>query len=351
MNTIVFAQFATNARTPDEIKHEHEYECRELKKLGLDLDVVVLDEHDEDKYINACKEYRIILCGGNPPLTEYVVECLPKCEVIIRYGVGINSIDMDACAKHNKLVYFMPGYCKEELAIHATALILSLIRSTAFYDRKMRKGEFPKARGILPRRLCNMVVGIYGFGTASIELTKIMKNGFGAEVITCDPYVKPEFAEKYGAKLVSFEDLIAQSDVISIHAPLTAETRHVFNKSVFQKMKPSAILINTARGPLVDESDLYEALVNKEIAGAGLDVFEKEPVTEDNPLLQLDNVVLTPHSAFHGEEAGKIQFEYSVDFMRGYLVDKVIYSNCVGNKKVLPFFENLNYEIKARYEK
>lgn len=152
------------------------------------------------------------------------------------------------------------------------------------------------------RRLSTLVLGLAGFGKIAREVARKAKP-FGFRIMAFDPYVSPQLAEECGVDLVNFEDLIKESDIISIHVPLSKETLHLFDKTKFNLMKPTAYIVNTGRGPLINEKDLYEALKNNRLAGAALDVLEQEPPQKDNPLLALENVIVTPHAAFYSEES------------------------------------------------
>jgi len=332
----------------EQLEHQHQLEFSAIRNVGVPVDIAYIGERDEEGFIAACKGYSIVLCAGNPPLNRRVVEQTKDVKVYVRYGIGINSIDMDACADNGRLVYFMPGYCKEELAIHALALMLSLLRSTVLYDRKMRAGGYPKAQGPLPHRLSNLTVGLYGLGGSAVELCRILREGFHSKVISCDPFVSAEKAENLGVELVSFDQLLERSDIISCHVPLTKDTHHIFNHDAFKKMKSTSMLINVARGPLVDLDDLYDALVQGEIGFAGLDVFEIEPTNAELPLFKLENVVVTPHSAFHGAESTHEQYRLAAMFVSDLIRDKVIHPAYVGNRSLLPQLEKAGFTLAAR---
>lgn len=308
-------------------------EEEELKNNSIDL--VFAECKTEEDIIKVAIDADIILCCGNPPITRKVISNLKNCKAIIRYGIGVNSVDLKAATEFKKIVYYMPGFCAEELVIHASALILNLLRNVNYYDSNIRKGSWPKAKGNLPKRLSNMVIGLYGFGASARPMAQVFKNGFNSTVIACDPYANDSLYEEYGVKKVSFDELLYNSDVISIHAPLNNETYHIFNKEAFSKMKSSAMIINISRGPLIDEKDLIDALLAGEIKYAGLDVFENEPIHLDNPLLNMNNVVLTPHSAFYGEESLHNQHLKSAELVINTLIHKNIAVENVANKNVL----------------
>lgn len=307
------------------------------KKASIDNNINLILEKcvTEEDIINSAFDADLILCCGNPPITRKVIENLKNCKYIIRYGIGVNSVDLEAATEHGKVVYNMPGFCTEELAMHASALILSLLRNITYYDKKIREGEWPKAKGNTPVRLSNMTIGLYGFGGSAKPLAEIFKAGFKSRVITCDPFVDERVCNDLGVVKVSFDELLKQSDILSINAPLNQETYHIFNKEAFKRMKKTAMIINIARGQLINELDLIEALESGEIKFAGLDVFEKEPIAKDNPLLKMENVVLTPHSAFFGKESMETQHETAANLIVESIVNNNIVNLNVANKDIL----------------
>ena len=282
------------------------YEINEYEKAGIGIEILHCS-NDEEVMAKECRDADTILCYGNPPITDKLLEALPRLKVVFRYGIGVNSIDVESAKAHGVVVYFMPGYCIEDLAIHATSLILSLLRNTSLYDRKMREGLFLKGKGYLPRRLSNMTLGLYGFGGSGKIMANVFSSGFQSRVIANDPLLTDETAKSLGVEKVDFETLLQCSDAISIHAPLTKETYHAFSVEQFKKMKSNSIIVNISRGGIIDEAALTDALTNGTIGFAGLDVFEKEPLEKDNPLLKMDKVVLTPHSAYYSKEANEMQ--------------------------------------------
>ena len=308
-------------------------EEEEFKKNGIDL--VFENCKTEDEIISRSSDADAILCCGNPPITRKVISSLNNCKVIIRYGIGVNSVDIEAATEFNKIVYNMPGFCAEELVIHASALILNLIRNINYYDANIRNGNWLKAQGAVPKRLSNLVVGLFGFGVSARPMARVFNKGFKSRVIAYDPFVNDEIYKEYGVKKVSFEELLKNSDIISIHAPLNNDTYHVFNKESFGKMKNSSMIINIARGPIINEYDLIEALLTGKIRYAGLDVFEREPINIDNPLLKMSNVVLTPHSAFYGEEALQNQHITAVKLVVETLLNNNIILENVVNRDLI----------------
>lgn len=341
----VILQLAENNKDMEELGRIFAPELEEFKRQGIPVRLCKVNEYDKELLVKTLGDADIALCAGNPPMDAETLERLPKLKIIVRYGIGVNSIDLEAAASQGKVVFYMRGYCLEELAMHASSLILALLRNTAWYDRRLRGGAWMKGSGpVLPRRLSTLTVGLFGLGGSGLDMARIMGKGFNARVIACDPYAEKEKAESCGAELVEFEELLAQSDVISIHAPLTEETKHIFNKEAFEKMKKGAILVNISRGPIVDVKELTDALCEGRLAGAGLDVFETEPLEKDDPLLKLDQVILTPHSAYYGKEAFDEQKRLAHWLPVEMAVHKRIHRAYVADPKVLDYLTD--YEIR-----
>ncbi|MBR0092823.1 MAG: C-terminal binding protein [Lachnospiraceae bacterium] len=289
----------------------------------------------EEELIANCGDADVILGTGNPPITRRVVEALPNLKYVQRFGVGVNSIDLDACTEHGVIVFNIPGFCAKELADLSAAMILSLIRNTNYYDRKIREGGWPKCQYFLPGDVRTMTLGLFGFGAAGKHLYEIFHGGFGTKVIACDPYIPEAAKAEYPAvTFVDFDTMIKESDIVSIHVGLTPETKHVFNRAVFEKMKNTAMIINTARGPIINQKDLVWALENGQIRYAGLDTVEEEPIAGDDPLLKLDNVILNPHSGSYGEGAKKTQIEMASILVPEAVAKKKVRVRYVANKAV-----------------
>jgi D-3-phosphoglycerate dehydrogenase len=331
-------QLTGGTKTREQLEEIYKQELGALGGSGIDVSISTgADEYNRDSLIKILRGVDIALCAGNPPLDRSTLEQLPDVKFIVRYGIGVNSIDLKACTDLGKLVYYMIGYCAEELAMHAVSLILGLLRNIAWCDRRMRKGEFPKGMGYLPRRLTGLTVGLFGLGDSGSFLAQILGGGFRSRVIAYDPFIKAEKADARGVSLVSFDDLLAQADIISVHAPLTPETHHIFNKEAFKKMKNDAMIINVSRGSIIDVDALIDALVDGEIGFAGLDVFEKEPLDleRDARLMQLEQVILTPHTAYYGKEASANQHKLAVMLVRDAVIEKAVHRRYVANKAVL----------------
>ncbi len=237
------------------------------------------------------------------PMTAEIIDGLPKCRVISRYGVGYDNVAVEAATRRGIWVTFVPDYCFEEVADHALALLLCCIRKVGYKDRMIRQGKWNVHRNQPAYRVEGRTLGILGYGNAAHTLLrKVSGLGFG-RTLMCDPYVRTSTIKAAGAVPVDLPTLLMESDYISVHVPLTPETRHMIGRAELALVKPGAILVNTARGPVLDEAALADALRDGRLGGAGLDVFEIEPLPAESPLRQLDNVVFTDHAGWYSEES------------------------------------------------
>ena len=232
------------------------------------------------------------------PITGDVLERLSKCEIIVRYGIGVDTIDLNAAEAAGIAICNVPDYGFEEVADHAAALALSLCRQLSYFDRSIREGAWP-ASTPTPLHSCrDMTFGVVGAGRIGQALVERMKI-FGFNCIAYDPFIAPTELAKIGVESCGLDSVIERSDVLSLHLPLTAETRHIIDAGRLAQMKSSAILINTSRGGLIDTHALADALRTGAIAHAGIDVFETEPLAADHPLRSCDNALLSPHMAYY----------------------------------------------------
>jgi D-3-phosphoglycerate dehydrogenase len=250
---------------------------------------------------------------------------LKKCKAIGRFGLGVDNIDLPAAKELGIAVNYVPDYCLREVSDHAMALLLALARKVPLSNKLVQSGRW-EVPPITPlRRLDGQVLGLIGFGNIPRALAPKAKV-FGLRVVTHDPYVSPEVLAKAAVEDASFDALLGMSDFISVHAPLTAATRGLVNAAAFAKMKQGALLINTARGPLIDEAALIAALDSGRLGGAALDVVTTEPLAKDSPLLGRDNVILTPHTAFYSVEAlEELQSKCASDVARVLSGGKAVY--------------------------
>jgi D-3-phosphoglycerate dehydrogenase len=273
-----------------------EEEKEELGCIGAEL--ILAQIREEEDLIRVCKEADGLI-NQYAILNRNVLSHLPRCKVIARYGVGVDSIDLRAATDLGIIVANVPDYCIDEVASHALAMLLTLIRKTAFFDRKVRSSQWDFRQGASIHRIRGKTLGLIGCGKIGFEVGKRM-SAFGVKVITFDPYLE-EVSE--GTELKDFDTVLKKSDFISIHCPLNDSTRHLIGDEAFKKMEKKPIIINTSRGPIVDERALIQALEQGLISGAGLDVLEKEPPDLQNPLLKMENVILSPHVGFYSEES------------------------------------------------
>ena len=290
----------------------------------LNAEIRLAKEPKPDAILEVAREADALLVTY-ANITSEIINELKNCRVIGRFGIGVDNVDLDRATEAGIQVCYVPDYCLDEVSDHAMGLLLSLARKISYGNYQVQSLSW-KAKSVAPIwRIRNRILGLYGFGKIPQALVA-KAQAFSLKVIAHDPYITPELADKLGVELVSFESLLEQSDYISIHAPLTPETQHAFNADAFLKMKPEALLINTARGALVDEQALASALDKGQLAGAALDVMETEPPLDDSPLLKRDNVILTPHTAFYSEEALlELQTKATEDVVRVLLGDQPRY--------------------------
>jgi len=273
-----------------------EIERKMLSEINAEL--ILSNCNTEEDIIKVAKDADGII-NQRVSITRRVIKSLNKCKVIVRYGVGVDNIDIKVATECGIIVANVPDYCVDEVSSHAIGLILGCARGIILFNSKVKEKRwgFSLAKPLF--RTQGKTLGIFGLGRIGSAVAK-KSIGFGLKIIACDPYVSKV---NNRIKMVDFPQLLSESDFISINASLTDKTWHAFKENELKAMKKTAYLINTARGSIVDEKALYKALREGWIAGAGLDVLEKEPPDWNNPLLKLDNVIFTPHSAFYSEES------------------------------------------------
>ena len=265
----------------------------------------------------------VIVCYAQ--ITPAVVAGLNRCKVIGRTGLGVDNIDVPAAAARGITVTYVPDYCLREVSDHTMALLLALARKVTLANKLVQSGRWELPPLMPFRRLEGQVLGLIGFGNIPRAVVPKAK-AFGLTVITHDPFVSKDVLASAGVEGVSFDDLLARSDFVSVHAPLMPATRGLVNAAAFAKMKKGAFVINTARGPLIDEPALIAALDSGHLGGAGLDVVTTEPLAKDSPLIGRDNVILTPHTAFYSVEALiELQTKCATDVGRVLSGEKPVY--------------------------
>ncbi|MCM3759978.1 C-terminal binding protein [Alkalihalobacillus oceani] len=269
---------------------------------GIGAELIPAQCRTEDEVLEAVKEADAIL-NQYAPLSEKIINKLNNCKVIAKYGIGVNTVDIKAATEAGILVCNVSDYCLDEVSDHAFALLIACARKVVKLNAAIKEDRlWDFKQGVPVYRLKNRTLGLVGLG--SIPRALVPKaQAFGLKVMAFDPFVSAEVAAALNVELVSLEELCQKSDYLSIHAPLTEQTRGMIKAEHFKLMKNEAFLINTARGPVVDEAALIFALQNGEIAGAGLDVVETEPIAVDHPFLKMDHVILNPHVAWYSVES------------------------------------------------
>lgn len=286
-----------------------ETEKKELARVNAEVEVVAARCATEEELIASARDADAVL-GGGRLFTRKVIESLSRCRLIATYSVGFDGIDVEAATENGVIVVNNPAsaWCVEEVSNQAMTLLLACAKKLTLMNDITRNGRWAEARqALLPMgSIYGQTLGIIGCGNIG-RLTARKAQAFGLRVLGNDPYIEKSLAHEYGITLMSLPKVLRESDYISIHTPMDKQTRHLMGETEFKMMKATAYLINTARGGIIDELALIKALKDKVIAGAGLDVFEKEPVDPRNPLLQMNNVIVFPHSASFSDEALEVQ--------------------------------------------
>jgi D-3-phosphoglycerate dehydrogenase len=279
-----------------------EFSYFEKRASEANLRIAYVQSEDDNDLIREVKDASaIVLIARN--INSSIIDSMEKCELILTLSVGYDCVDLSAATGKKIPVCNTPAYCTDDVANHAMTLVLSLARKLEVIIPHTRNAswEYSYTKPIFNFR--DKIFAIIGLG--KIGRTIVPKvQGFGMRVIGYDPYIDDDIFMLTGVeRKYELDDLLREADYITIHTPLTAETRHMIDKQAFNSMKSNAVIVNTARGAIIDQDALYEALSQKKISGAGIDVLEKEPPAEDNPLLSLDNIIITPHIAWYSEES------------------------------------------------
>lgn len=268
----------------------------EMDRIGARMTLAQLKS--EADVIRVCAQADGLL-NQYAPLTRAVLERLTKCKVIAKYGVGVDTVDLKAATDLGIIVANVPDYCFDEVSDHAIGLLLALARKITFFDRKVKSNQWDFRQGMPMHRIRNKTLGLIGCGRIGREVARKMLV-FGVRTIAYDPWA----ADTGGAvAFVDLDTVLKEADYISIHCPLNESTRHLLGEREFVEMQKKPFVINVARGPIIDEKVLIRALEEGRISGAGLDVLEKEPPAPENPLLKMDNVIVSPHVGFYSEES------------------------------------------------
>jgi len=275
-------------------------EAAVLEPIGAEL--VITNCKTPDEVAAACRGADGVLCNL-APMPATVIQRLEKCRVIARYGVGYDNVDVAACTRKGIRVANVPDYCAEDVSDHALALLLGCIRKIARRDAQVRAGRWDIGRADPMHRPAGRTFAFLGYGRIGRCLHRKLRGLNFARVLVFDPFLDEATIRAEGAEKVDWDTALRGADYISIHMPLNEKTRGCLNRAAFAKMKQGAIIVNTARGPVIDEPALVEALQSGQVNSAGLDVHSKEPLDKDSPLLELENCILTDHVGWYSEES------------------------------------------------
>jgi D-3-phosphoglycerate dehydrogenase / 2-oxoglutarate reductase len=285
---------------PTETLAPYTYERAAIATAGGEL--VVGDCLTPEDVMAQAGNAEILLLSWKKIITPAVMEALPHVRLIIRWGVGYDMVDVAAATAHGIAVANAPTYAVDDVAEHTISLLLCCARQVAWFHQRMQQGEWSSPLGHAIHRIKGRTLGLVGVGRIGAA-TAWRARGLGLHVIAYDPGVSAESLQSLGVESCSFDEVLRQADYLSVHVPLSAATHHLIDASCFAKLRPGAILLNTSRGPVVDEAALVAAVASGQLAGVGLDVFEQEPLAEESPLRRMEQVVLTPHMAAYSEES------------------------------------------------
>ena len=291
------------ARKAKVVLTDHAVGTYEVEKKILDglAELVILQTKKPEEFIAQAEDCDALLNTYCGPITAEVMARMPKCKIIARYGIGVDTIDLGAATAAGIIVTNNPTYCIEEVAEHTMALLLAGARKVAFYDRLVRDGrwELPPGKPIF--RLVGSTIGLVGFGNIARKVA-LRAAAFDMQVLFFDPFIQQGQYDVPGKK-VELNELLEASDFISLHPPLIPQTRKMINDEAFSRMKPTAFLINCSRGPIIDTDALVRALDAKKISGCALDTVDPEPLPNPHPLRGRENVIINPHTAWYSEQA------------------------------------------------
>ena len=292
-----------------------------MKVLEDRFEVMIPDSGEEAVVIEACKDAEAIVLRTNTTVSRAVIDQCPKLKIVSRTGAGVDNVDVEAASERGILVCNVAGVNSVSVAEQTVTLMLAVLKRVCAMDIAVRTGNWKARRGNTTHEIDGKTLGVVGLGNVGRRVAAICRNGFGMRILAYDPYAQETIAAEGHTSCERLEELFSEADIVTLHCPNIPETRNLANRELLSAMKPSAVLVNTARGEVVDEQALVEHLREGRIAGAGLDVFAEEPPPEDHPLLKLDNVVLSPHVAALTEEVStKVAIESAaaiVDFADG----------------------------------
>jgi D-3-phosphoglycerate dehydrogenase / 2-oxoglutarate reductase len=282
---------------------DYVWESLDVEKKTLEglADLVALKTKTAEEFLPQAADCDALLNTYAGPITGEAMAKMPKCKIIARYGIGVDTIDLEAATRQGIIVTNNPAYCIEEVAEHAMALLLACARKVAFYDRLVRSGRWEVPPGKPMFRLAGGTLGLIGFGNIARQVA-VRAAAFGMRVLYFDPFVKEGEFSTPGTKS-ELDTMLAQADYVSLHPPLTPQTRKMINDESLSRMKPSAWLVNSSRGPIIDTDALVRALDAKKIAGCALDTTDPEPLPDPHALRGRENVIINPHVAWYSEQA------------------------------------------------
>ena len=275
----------------------------ERQILGDLAELAPMQTKKPEEFITAAADCDALLNTYAGPITAETMAKMPKCRIIARYGIGVDTIDLEAATAAGIIVTNNPTYCIEEVAEHAMAMILACARKTAFYDRMVREGRWEVPPGKPLFRLAGSTLGLVGFGNIARQVA-VRASAFGMRVLFFDPFVKQGQFDCPGVAM-ELGELLSAADIVSLHPPLTPQTRKMIDDQAFARMKRTAFIVNCSRGPIIDTDALVRALDAKRIAGCALDTTDPEPLPNLHPLRGRENVILNPHVAWYSEQAMK----------------------------------------------
>lgn len=285
---------------------DHTFDSLDIEREILataDVDIELVDSEAREEPLEDIADDAAGLIVMYEEIDEDVLGLMPNCQVISRTGIGVDNVDVEAATEQGTYVTNVPDYCIDEVSDHTIALMLALQRKIVFYNDRVRDGDWDVAAGRPMTRLGEQTIGLIAFGNIAREVGR-KASALGMEVLAWDPFLNDDDIENGGATPVDeLPDLLERSDVVSVHPPLTPETEGMLSTDEFETMKESAFVLNVARGGIIDEDALATALDAEEIVGAGIDVVAEEPPTESNPLVDHDDVILTPHAAWNSTQS------------------------------------------------
>ncbi len=315
-----------------------------IENLKEVADVTVDTSITPEELVNTINEYHAIIVRSRTKVTREVIEQADNLKIIARAGVGVDNIDLDAATEKGIMVVNSPESTSITVAEHTMGLLLSMARKLTIADKSVKEGKWEKKK-FMGVELRNKTLGVIGMGRIGSQVVNRCK-AFEMDAVAYDPYLPEEVAKQMGVELTDLETVLKKADFITIHVPLTPETKHLISTKEFELMKDTAFITNCARGGIIDEDALYDALKNDKIGGAALDVYESEPPAEDSKLFELDNIVLTPHIAASTKEAQRdaaiIVADEIIDLFKGGTPKNVLNMPRIDNttyQELTPYFE------------